>query len=259
MICKKRIIFSILLTVISLLSFASSAFADGIPIYQYDVNSGAKSSYLSINKNNPATFDFTRYDDYFTWCFKNVYTTPYLADGTSYDIAISMQNTYCRENGGETAPSLMIRGLNFNDAWVDIATIFPGPGWVTGTNYTFNMPNMPDNYKQISLAYGLGFYTSSVGTVNYQYNNITFKVCRIGADQNTVKQARDAANTAAVNATNAYNAANTAATNAANAKTSADTAATRAQTAVNQTWYSGTYGGSSESVGNIAGYIRMLQ
>ena len=41
------------------------------------------------------------------------------------------------------------------------------------------------------------------------------------------------------------------------AKISADTAATRAQTSVNQTWYTGTYGGPSESVSNIAGYIRI--
>lgn len=63
-----------------------------------------------------------------------------------------------------------------------------------------------------------------------------------------------------------YNAANTAATNALNAKSSADNAnsnayiaATRAQTTIDQTWYSGAYGGSPESVGNIAGYIRNQQ
>jgi len=46
-------------------------------------------------------------------------------------------------------------------------------------------------------------------------------------------------------ATNAYNA-------ALQAKVSADNAST-------QSWYTGTYGGSSESVGNIAGYIRNTQ
>lgn len=54
------------------------------------------------------------------------------------------------------------------------------------------------------------------------------------------------------NATQAYNA-------ALQAKASADNASTQAATAVNQTWYTGTYGGSQESVANIAGYIRILQ
>lgn len=72
--------------------------------------------------------------------------------------------------------------------------------------------------------------------------------------------------TAATNATNAMNAANAANTSATNAytaansaKVSADTAANRAETTVNQTWYTGTYGGSSESVAGIAGYIRSRQ
>jgi len=68
----------------------------------------------------------------------------------------------------------------------------------------------------------------------------------------TVEEALDVASTAATNAANAK-------TSADAAKTSADTAATRSQTAINQTWYPGTYGGSSESVGNIAGYIRNQQ
>lgn len=80
------------------------------------------------------------------------------------------------------------------------------------------------------------------------------------------REARDAANAANINAYNASyygqtaaNAANNANTSAQGAKTSADTAATRAQTTVNQTWYGGAYGGASENVADIAGYIRIKQ
>lgn len=48
-------------------------------------------------------------------------------------------------------------------------------------------------------------------------------------------------------------------TSADASKASADTASSKAQTAINQTWYTGAYGGNSESVANIAGYIRNTQ
>ncbi|MDO7785809.1 hypothetical protein [Desulforamulus aquiferis] len=79
-------------------------------------------------------------------------------------------------------------------------------------------------------------------------------------------EARDAANAANINAYNASyygqaaaNAANNANTSAQGAKTSADNAAARSQTTINQTWYNGNYGGASESVAGIAGYIRNTQ
>lgn len=71
--------------------------------------------------------------------------------------------------------------------------------------------------------------------------------------------AKNAAEAAATNATNAYNAANSAATNSINAYNVANNANTNALNASNNSWYNGTYGGSSESVGNIAGYIRNTQ
>ncbi|NPV73325.1 MAG: hypothetical protein HPY89_05950 [Pelotomaculum sp.] len=67
------------------------------------------------------------------------------------------------------------------------------------------------------------------------------------------------ANTAATNATNAMNAANAAKTSADNANSNAYIASTRAQTAIDQTWYSGKYGGSPESTADITGYIRNTQ
>ncbi|OPX89919.1 MAG: hypothetical protein A4E53_01333 [Pelotomaculum sp. PtaB.Bin104] len=100
------------------------------------------------------------------------------------------------------------------------------------------------------------------------------------AEQGALIEARNAANTAATNATSAMNAANaaiiaasnaqtaantaasnasTAATNAANANTNAGTAASRAQTTINQTMYNGAYGGSSENVADIAGYMKNQQ
>lgn len=72
-------------------------------------------------------------------------------------------------------------------------------------------------------------YVKGNGTIYYTANF---------SDQDTVIEARNAA---------------------ISAKTSADTAANRAQTTVNQTWYSGTYGGLSESVSDLAGYIRSRQ
>ena len=46
---------------------------------------------------------------------------------------------------------------------------------------------------------------------------------------------------------------------AADAKKASDIAAARAQDAVNQTWYTGAFGGNTDSVANIAGYIRNTQ
>lgn len=65
------------------------------------------------------------------------------------------------------------------------------------------------------------------------------------ADKETVIQARDAANSANMAAQGA--------------KTSSDTAAARAQTSINQTWYTGFYGGAHESTADLAGYIRNTQ
>lgn len=73
------------------------------------------------------------------------------------------------------------------------------------------------------------------------------------------KTATDAANLAATNASNAATASNNAKSAADAAKISADTAASRAQTTINQTWYGGKYGGTTESTADIAGYIRNTQ
>ena len=64
------------------------------------------------------------------------------------------------------------------------------------------------------------------------------------------------AKTAAEEAKNAANEANT---NASAAKTSADAARASADTGASRAWYSGKYGGSQESVADVAGYIRNQQ
>lgn len=87
----------------------------------------------------------------------------------------------------------------------------------------------------------------------------TVEVSADVADNATVIQARDAANLAKTSADAAKTSADTAVINASNANTNASTAAARAQTAINQTWYSSAYGGASENVANLAGYIRMSQ
>ncbi|RYD01476.1 hypothetical protein N752_29685 [Desulforamulus aquiferis] len=79
-------------------------------------------------------------------------------------------------------------------------------------------------------------------------------------------QARDAAiagqasaDTAAARAQNNYNILSDATKGLAKTFDVANSANSRTQTTINQTWYPGTYGGPSESVGDIAGYIRTTQ
>jgi len=145
---------------------------------------------------------------------------------------------------------------------------------VTNSKLTFDIPSVDLPYPVSKICVVMIQRIMDVdNTPNQPLNSFTFANNQGGWDTwqivntdqiaavtlDTVEGARDAANTAAANATNAYNAANTAATNASNAKTSADTAATRAQTTANQTWYGGKYGGTSESTADIAGYIRNQQ
>lgn len=111
-------------------------------------------------------------------------------------------------------------------------------------------------------------------------NNIQNAVDAANSANTAAQGAKTSADTAAARSLNNYNilndstkglsktfdAANSANTNAANAKSSADAARTESVNAKNAandaktfSYYNGTYGGPSESVGDIAGYIRIPQ
>ncbi|NPV74327.1 MAG: hypothetical protein HPY89_11255 [Pelotomaculum sp.] len=102
--------------------------------------------------------------------------------------------------------------------------------------------------------------STNQGYFNFDFYNLAFAETEEQFNYLTNKTVEASLN--ALNAYNAANSANTAAqqakTSADAAKTSADTAATRAQTTINQTWYSGKYGGTAESTADITGYIRCL-
>ncbi len=117
-----------------------------------------------------------------------------------------------------------------------------------------------ENYPKFYLEFYMYYYGDDNTLQYYTYSGSMncfsgiYHADKVEID-NMMLNVQNAAN----NALNAYNAANTASANASSAKTSADTAASRAQTTINQTWYSGKYGGTSESTADIAGYIRNQQ
>lgn len=108
-------------------------------------------------------------------------------------------------------------------------------GSSTSTQFDYDWP-LPPNVTAVRISTpGTGYESYIKWRINLYYGNNLRK--NVDDVKNITVQARDFAN-----------AANTAATNAQ----------TAAQAASNQTWYSGKYGGSSESTADITGYIRML-
>lgn len=122
--------------------------------------------------------------------------------------------------------------------------------------------NLPYTVSTVSGYYSVTYIVPNDGCTWNIYASITLTgrdnaVIGLGATYQTTVTTNGSFSGPSV--VDAINTASTAATYASQANTNASTAASRAQTAINQTWYSGAYGGSQESVGNVAGYIRMLQ
>lgn len=112
--------------------------------------------------------------------------------------------------------------------WADGVNVYNSdPSVMTGTIY---LPlNCSSIVVEAGCTAGYSFHCSGNGSVFYGPDV---------ADQATVQQAKYAADAA---------------------KTSADAAKSSADIASSRTWYNGTYGGSKESVADIAGYIRNTQ
>lgn len=183
--------------------------------------------------------------------------------GNSYAVSVVTDIAIANTQDTSYGPYIITTGSGANGAWHYI-WYAPSGTYISG----FSLSGTRYGGQHVTTQTGLSYTTSGGltvsginggsyidfgdnGSTEYYYNVHVFVTSDV-ADQATVQAAKTSADTAATNASNAYNAANTAATNAS-------TAATQSTNAVNQTMYGGKYGGSSEDVADIAGYIRILQ
>lgn len=245
---------TITLLVLILLTFSLSvpaySYINGIP-YDYGYDEVTKNLYLSSN----VSYDWLETFPDRNWrCYHKVSTTFSVNDPINY-YGLFVKYS-CRTWASGTFGGLYYQYSNDGVNWYGSRQITSIVSW--GTDFmssTFGTSWYPNSvYKYVRVVEW--FCDGGYNLNGYFYNEGNFTVqakkCLLIADQQTTS-------TAANNAQNAYNAAIQAKDAANAAKTSADTAASRAQTTINQTWYSGKYGGSPESTADIAGYIRNQQ
>lgn len=137
------------------------------------------------------------------------------------------------------------------------------------TPQSFNV-SFSENYPKLYVEVWMSLHNGESNKVSYSSTNrlenltITGNAqCFTGIysiDKAEINSIILNAQNAATAATGAKTAANTAATNAASALNAANSANVNAANASNNAWYNGsTYGGSAQSVGNVAGYIAYNQ
>lgn len=147
-----------------------------------------------------------------------------------------LQVGFSNSDGSSAKAFDYIYSENYPTLHVEIVMSFYGD-WGTNTLYTASITGTAQCYKGI---YNID--ESDIGTIL--------------SNTQSASNAANAANTAAQNAS-AY--AQQANANASNASTYAQQANTNAANASDRSWYEGTYGGTVQSVGNVAGYIAYNQ
>lgn len=219
-----------LIIVLGFLVFQKSAIAGGIPYFQYNLtNAGLVNPQVLVDSSNRDWTDGTYH--------YKVISTVNLSNGYKYGYSSTMN-----------VSGYVSAGLGTVELYMEI---FDGTSWI----YYSSLCSSASNYnKNFTLPSGLYSSLRFVCKTTYRhYPSIqatSIPVYLVAADQDTVESANTAAQGAKASA-------DAAKVSSDQAKTSADIGASRAQTTINQTWYTGTYGGHQESVSNIAGYIRM--
>ncbi|WP_157833565.1 hypothetical protein [Desulfotruncus alcoholivorax] len=158
-----------------------------------------------------------------------------------------------------------LRGQDINENWF----VF-GPYDSSSSNQTYTLAISP-LLKNITFSVYFGYASSSSakGTVEIYLTSYGSSFSIPDSNEflqvsNTVSNAYNAANAAKSSAdaanSNAWNAYNSIVNGVGNNGKSLSATYDRAADAMNNAWYNGVaYGGKSESVGNIAGYIRNTQ
>lgn len=177
-----------------------SVYASGVPFYQYDQ--------INVGLVNGVYVDSSRYDwksgEYYYKVITNIYPPSGYRYG--YGSTCSLKGSH---SAGYGSGGTYLEGYN-GSTWEYIAHL-ANQGWSFDVNVTFGPQS---SYTQLRIV----SYTTGLGCIILNSDRIP--VFLVGADQNTVEDAINAANNASVHAMNAS-------TNAANAKSSADAAAAR--------------------------------
>jgi hypothetical protein len=233
----------ILLVVILIASVPIPAFSFGIPVFQYYDNQ----VYSAAN----AVVSNTSYG----W-----YQEDGLPSNPTYYKVILLSPSYLNTDYYITALndvrfSMLQAGYSGSWGGAYIDGTLDGVNWYTVYSKGLGGANIVDMPIQASKQLRVVIYAGSMTSYCSTQCYVSFyktTISSLGADQATVQTAANASINAANYAQAAQSAANSANTAAQQAKTSADNAAARS-------WYSGTYGGSQQSVSDLAGYIAYSQ
>lgn len=197
------------------------AFANGIPVFQYEQTLTDTGSY-TIRADNESTWDWKEPNGS-PWggkwsynYYKVLRETPAVSAPYGYAANLQMR-TRVRDYG-----RFLVQGYDGHQ-WVTLVTCGP-----SGSDHVINL-NFNGSYSKFRLlavlvpnaAYGGDSHTNSY------VRDIRFEVHAMSADQATVETARDAADAAAANAVTAVARATEARDRAAEARNAADAAAAR--------------------------------
>ncbi|MHB8158019.1 MAG: hypothetical protein ACYDEQ_11605 [Desulfocucumaceae bacterium] len=199
------------------------SFAAGVPVFQY--NQAVTWEALGVPVNFTTNYDsrtfpvyypeWGTYSDYYaTRC---IYFSPSYVGTDFYISSLTVQSMGIGSAKHDLGRSMTIQGFDGYN-WIHL--------WSNGFSTTGQSLN---NYqvspvKQIRVIANISYRNEASCDGQGYFRATQIGISILGSDQDSVNQARDAANIAATNATNAYNAANTAATNAASANVNASNA-----------------------------------